>query len=138
MTEAPSEQERQVVARCLLVQGVLIGSVDDIWTHQSAWRALVTLRLCIKAIGMLYRGGHGVQASYIKAIVMQEDDLVGAPFCLDEMAEFLCDDAVARVYWDTRVLDRDFPHRCPHCGAAAYVGFLQVWCKARCAASKTR
>ncbi|MBV9125672.1 MAG: hypothetical protein JO112_20170 [Planctomycetes bacterium] len=138
MIGTPSAAERAMVARCLLLSGLRIGSVDEIWTHNDAWRALVTLRMCMDAIRMLVRGQHSVQASYVKAIVMQDDDLTDTPFALDEVAEFLLNDPQGRHYWDSRVEDKHFPHRCPHCDAAAFVGFLQVWCKARCAPSKTR
>ncbi len=138
MTKGPSPIERRLVARALLTGGVLIGNEDEIWTHSSALRALGTLRMCVEAIGMLYRGGHGIQPSYVKAIVMQEDGLSGAPFALEEVADFLLTDPEARAYWDGLLPDRHFPHRCPHCGAAAFIGFLQVWCKGRCPLSKTR
>jgi hypothetical protein len=138
VTDGPSSRERYLVYRCLLTQGVLIGDEDEVWTHPSADRALVTLRLCVDAIRMLYRGGHGVQASYLKALVMQEDGLDGMPFALDEMAEFLVEDVEARNYWDSRMADDRWPHVCPFCGGAAYVGYLQVECKGRCPQSKTR
>lgn len=129
----PSPQERELVGRCLLEQGVLIGSVDEVWTHPNASRALRTLRMCVDAIAELVRGGHGVKASYVKAVVMQTDGLSDFPFALDEVAEFLVEDGRARAYWDVRVPDRRrFPHRCPRCGAAAFVGFNLVDCKAGC------
>lgn len=138
MIDVPSAPERRLVARCLLDKGILIGNEEEIWTHQSAWRTLGTFRMCMEAIRMLYRGGHGVQASYVKAIVMQEDGLEGVPFALDEVAEFMLEDPECRMYWDGMLGDRHFPHRCPHCGAAAFIGLKEVWCKARCPESKTR
>lgn len=130
--------ERALVARALLESGILIGSVDEIWSHPSAYRALGTWRMCVEAITDLIGGGHGVQASFVKACVMQIDGLDSAPYALEEVAEFIVSDPIARMYWQSMVTDRDYPHRCPHCSAAAFVGFLQVDCKARCPASKPR
>jgi hypothetical protein len=126
------------VARCLIASGELYGDEDDVWTHHVAYRALATWRLCMEAISMLVRGKHAVQASYIKGIVMQEDGLADRPIFLDDIAEWMVEDAEARLYWQSLAPDERFPHRCPHCGSAAYVGFLQVSCKARCPSSKTR
>lgn len=134
----PSKIERALVARALLEGGVLIGSVDEIWTHPSAYRALGTWRMCIEAITDLIGGGHGVQPSFVKACVLQFDGISETPFALEEVADFIVSDPVARMYWQTLIPDVDYPHRCPHCSAAAFVGFLQVDCKARCVASKPR
>ena len=128
----PSRIERALVARALLEGAVLIGSPDDIWSSPLAFRALATFRMCVEAITELIGGGHGVQASFVKACVLQMDGLGGVPYALEEMAEFLVSDTVARMYWDGMTCDSRFPHRCPHCSSAAYVGFLQVDCKASC------
>jgi hypothetical protein len=137
--DEPSPMERALVARALCEQGVLIGTADDIWTHPSAYRALFTWRLCVDAISLLIGGGHGVQASFVKACVMQMDEVGGTvPFALDEIADFMMTDGVARLYWTCFVSDDDWPHRCPHCGAAAFVGYLLVDCRARCERSKPR
>lgn len=133
MIRGPTDKEYRLVARCLIQQGVLIGSHEQIWTHQSAWRALGTWRECIDAVTLLIGGRHGVEASFVKACVMQADGLDGVPFCLDEVAEFMVEDAEARAYWQAVTPDDRFPHRCPQCGCAAFIGFLQVECKARCA-----
>lgn len=129
----PSALEHKLVARCLLENGVLIGSHAEIWTSGIAWRALGTFRECIDAITLLIGGGHAVQASFVKACVMQADGLSEVPFCLDEIAEFMVNDPEARLYWHVRVRDDMYPHACPRCGSAAYVGFLQIECRARCA-----
>jgi hypothetical protein len=134
----PTKIERALVARCLLESGVLIGTVDEIWTHPNAYRAFETWRMCVDAIVELIGGGHGVQSSFVKACVMQFDGLSGVPYALEEVAEFLVTDPVARMYWDGLTLDSHYPHRCPHCRAAAFVGFNQVDCKARCVASMPR
>lgn len=120
--------------------GELIGSQDEIWSHPSAFRALATWRLCIRAIDALIAGKHGVQASFIKTHVMQSVSSLGnmVPFCLDSIAEFMVTDTMARLYWDSLTNDKHYPHRCPHCGAASFVGYLQVDCKARCPASHPR
>ncbi len=128
----PSPEEFRLVARCLLESGVLIGSPEEIWTHSSAFRALETLRECVDAIVQLIGGKHGVKASFVKACVMQADGLSEAPFCLDEVAEFLVHDGEARRYWQGHVSDDMYPHRCPVCGAAAFIGFLQIDCKGSC------
>lgn len=138
MSYEPTRIERALVGRCLLESGHLIGSIDEIWSVQKAYRALTTWRMCIDAIVELIGGNHGVQASFVKACVMQVDGLGEAPYALDDIAEFLIDDPVARMYWDGLTSDSHYPHRCPHCDAAAFVGFLQVECKARCEASVPR
>jgi hypothetical protein len=132
LIEIPSEKEMKLVARCMLESSILIGSQKDIWTHPSAWRMLTTFRECINAITTLIGGNHGVKASFIKACVMQSDGMSEVPFALDEVAEFLVDDNEARVYWQTMCIDDMFPHTCPHCGAAAYIGYLLVECKGKC------
>lgn len=134
----PTKAEKMLIARCLLECGELIGSVDDIWTSPRAYRALTTWRMCIDAIVDLIGGSHAVQASFIKACVMQTDGISATPAFLEEIAEFLVSDTLARLYWQSLVSDKHFPHRCPHCNAAAFIGFLQVDCKARCPASVPR
>lgn len=126
-----------LVARALMESGELIGSEDEIWSSPYAYRALVTWRLCIEAITELIGGGHGVQASFVKACVMHMDDMsTNAPYALDAIAEFMVGDTLCRLYWSALVSDQDYPHRCPHCNAAAFIGFLQVDCKACCPASR--
>lgn len=134
----PTRAERMLIAKCLMENGLLIGSESEIWTHPRAFQALGTWRMCVDAITELIGGGHGVQASFVKACVLQTDGLNGVPYALEEVADFLVTDTMARLYWDALVTDRRFPHHCPHCGAAAFVGFLQVDCKARCAESVPR
>jgi hypothetical protein len=135
----PTKAEKLLIARCLMESGLLIGdNADQIWTHPRAYRALATWRLCIDAIVELIGGRHGVQASFVKACVLQADGLDGVPFALEEVADFLVTDDLARLYWDALIGDTHYPHRCPHCQSAAFVGFLQVDCKARCPASVPR
>lgn len=129
---APTDWEWKLVARCMLEQHVLFGSFEEIWASPLTWRALGTWRECIDAISLLIGGSHSVKASFVKSCVMQADGISEAPYMLDEVAEFLVEDSEARVYWQAMCADDRFPHRCPHCGAAAYVGFLQVECKAAC------
>lgn len=45
-------------------------------------------------------------------------------------------DSIKRVQADVKECDEDFPHRCPHCEAAAFVGLTKVDCKAQCRRSK--
>lgn len=132
MFEGPTDKEYRLVARCFLESGTLIGSYEDIWSVPAAWRALGTFRMCMDAITLLIGGGHAVKASFVKACVMQTDGISEAPYLLDEMAEFLVDDDEARTHWQTFITEDRFPHRCPRCSAAAFIGFLQVECKARC------
>ena len=129
---SPSHKERRLLARCLLESGVLIGSVDEIWTHGIPWKALPTFRECVESITLLVGGGHAVRAPFVKSCVLQSTRVGFAPFCLDEIAEFLVADGEARDYWDGQVSDDMYPHRCPFCGAAAFIGFNQVECKASC------
>jgi hypothetical protein len=119
--------------------GLLIADdVDQVWTNPTAFRALVTWRMCVDAIVELIGGRHGVQSSFVKACVLQTEGLKSMPFGLEEIADFLVTDTMARLYWDAMLADMRYPHRCPHCSSAAYVGFLQVDCKARCPASAPR
>lgn len=135
----PNVLERDHVARFLLTDMILIGSVDEIWTHQTAFRALATWRLCIQAIQRLVAARQSVLPSYVKAVVMQLPDVVDSPFALDEIAEFMVTDERVRRYWDGLVLDRNYPLRCPLCKVgAAYVGMNEVDCKSRCADLKRR
>lgn len=135
----PSRAERLLVGRAVMESGLLIAdNIEQVWTHPSAFRALATWRMCIEAIVEIIGEKHSVQASFIKAVVMQTDGLKGYPYALEELADFLVSDTLARLYWDALVGDRHYPHRCPHCSAAAFVGFLQVDCKARCPASVPR
>lgn len=134
----PTKAERMLIARCMLENGLLIGNEAEIWTSPRAYKALGTWRMCVDAITELIGGGHGVQASFVKSCVLQTDGLGGVPYALEEIADFLVTDTMARLYWDALTTDRRFPHRCPHCDAAAFVGFLQVDCKARCPASVPR
>ncbi len=128
----PNEHERTLVWRCILESETLIGDIDDIWSHISSHRALVTMRLCVEAIGMLVRGKYSVQPSFVKSIVMQTDDIDRVPFLLEEMSEFLVADDEARAYWHTLMPDDRYPHECPFCGAAAFIGCISIDCKAKC------
>ena len=132
MMVGPSDDEFILIARCLLEQGILIGSHEEIWTHGSAWRALGTWRECVDAITLLAGGNHGIKASFVKACVMQADGIHETPFCLDEIAEFIVNDPDARKHWISMCSDDRYPHRCPRCNAAAFIGFNQVDCRARC------
>lgn len=132
MIRGPTKREHRIVARCLLENGILIGSPSEIWSHPSAWRALGTLRECVDAITLLIGGGHAVKASFVQACVMQADGISEVPFLLEEVSEFLVADPEARQFWQDMCNDDRFPHRCHVCGAAAFIGFLQVECKARC------
>ncbi len=121
------------MARCLADQGViLVESLEEVWYTGLGPRALGTWRECVDAITLLIGGGHAVQASFIKACVMQADGISEIPFCLDEVAEFLVDDHEARAYWQDMLPDERFPHLCPACGAAAYWGYNVIECKAGC------
>lgn len=129
----PTKTERTLVARCLMSAGILIGSEDEIWTHMSAARALQTMRLCVAAIQKLVSSKHGVQAAWIKAVVIQDIGKDPIPFALDEVAEFMVEDRMAREHWNTTVRDDHYPHTCPRCRiSAAFIGFNLIDCKARC------
>lgn len=132
MDLVPTPRERWLVYRCLLTEGVLLGNEQEIWSVPAAYRALATLRLCIDAIERLAIVGFSVDESNVKSVVMQTDGIDGYPFVLDEMAHYLINDQGARHYWQTRLQDERYPHVCDRCGAAAFVGFLQVECKAGC------
>jgi hypothetical protein len=116
----------------MLQQGLLIGNEEEIWTHQNAWRALGTFRECVDAITLLIGGSHGVEASFVKACVMQAEGLAGTPYALDEIAEFMVTDSECRHYWQTQTNDDRFPDRCPFCGGAGWIGFNLIECKGRC------
>lgn len=128
----PTTSERWHVYRCLLTEGVLIGNEEEIWSSQSAYRTLVTMRLCIDAIERLDTIGFQVSEESVKSIVMQTDDLDGIPFALDEMAHYLVMNDEARFYWQMRLRDDRFPHVCDRCGSAAFIGLNIIECKAGC------
>lgn len=130
----PSKIEKRHVWRAILIQDVMIISEEDLWAnHPIAFRALVTMRLCMDAIQRLIDGQHEVNAGFVKAVVMQGDDMDGeVPFMLDEMAEYLMTDEEARRWWQSQIADSRYPHRCPFCSAAAYIGFNQIECRALC------
>lgn len=132
----PTPSERNLIAKSLILCGELIGSVDDIWTHPNAFKALGTWRFCMEAIAELVSNRYTVMPSFIKSIVLKKCIATGWPYLLDEIAEFLVNDNAARRYWDGVISDPHYPHRCPHCNSAAFVGFLQIDCKVRCDASK--
>lgn len=135
----PTGSERFLLGRCILDANLLFADdVEQVWSQPTAFKALVTWRLCIDAIVELIGGRHGIQASFIQACVMQTDGLKSAPIWLEEISEYLVSNTLARLYWTALISDAHYPHRCPHCSAAAYVGFLQVECKARCSASTPR
>lgn len=129
----PSLKEQHLLSRCLIEAGVFPEtSTRQLWGSPLAWVAYSTWRECLDALTILIGGGHGVEASFVKACVMQADGISEVPYCLDEIAEFMVDDAEARAYWQQLCQDDMFPHVCPRCGAAAFVGFLIVECKAQC------
>lgn len=129
--DPPSAIEYELVARCLLSSGVLIGSPKEVWSHPGAARALRTMRRCVEVIEHLVASGSGITPSNIRAVVSR--GLYESPYCLEELAEFLVDDPRARAHWGSAVRDDMFPHRCPLCKrAAAFVGYNLVECKARC------
>lgn len=128
----PTLGESRVIVKFLIEKEMLGCSPDEVWQHGSAWRLLGTLRECIDAITLLIGGSHSVKASFIQACVMQADGISEVPFFLAELSEFLVEDGEARRFWQGMCTDDRFPHRCPRCGAAAFIGFLQVECKSQC------
>ncbi len=132
VTRVPSDTEYRLVARCMLENGILIGSHAELWGHGSAWLVLLTMRQCIEAITELIGGGHGVQKSFVKSCVMQMDGVTSVPYHLEDITEFLIDDSEARAYWQSLCTDDRYPHRCPACGMAAFIGFLLIDCKGEC------
>lgn len=136
---SPNAVERTLIARCLLNEGILIGSPSEIWSHPYSTRTLITWRECMEAIGVLTATKHAVHPSHIKSIVMRQRSADDIPLHLDEVADFLVKDNEARRYWDTAVTDERFPHRCPLCKTgAAFVGLNLVECKAKCSPSSSR
>jgi hypothetical protein len=45
-------------------------------------------------------------------------------------------EALRKLKEDAAKCDDDYPHKCPFCGNAAYVGATKIDCKARCEDSK--
>lgn len=130
--DKPSSEERWIVWKCLMDNGLLIGSLDEVWTHRNAWLLLTTLRECMDAISLIVGAGIAVHSETIKSCVMQSDGMDTAPFGLSYMAEFLYEDNRARTYWQSMTPDDKFPHKCPYCKSAAFIGFNMVDCKAKC------
>lgn len=128
----PTQKEKRLVWRCMNDQDIHYGDQDYIWSQGSAYQLLVTLRLCVESIVHLTNMHNEVTPDFVKTVVIQTNDLEGLPFCLDEMSMFLCIDAEAKSYWSTFCFDGAFPHKCPFCGAAAYIGLRMVDCRAMC------
>lgn len=136
--QPPTKAERHLVYRCLLTRHGLIGDEDDMWASPFAPPVLKALRTCVRAILNLIENREGVYASSIKMRVTSwwGTSAVGG---LDEMADFLVDDREAREYWQGLQPDSRYPHTCPLCGRSpAYVGFLTVECRSKCASSSSR
>ena len=132
MTIPPTQEERWIVWRCLLEGGLLIGSIDEVWTHQHAWNTFKTLHECMDALELIINANLSVNAITIRACVLQSDNVSSMPFAMREMSEFLVENDRARNYWQTHIATNMHPHRCPHCGAAAFIGFNLIDCLARC------
>lgn len=133
MTEMdPTPAERRLVYRCFLHQMILLGNEEEIWSVPDAWRMLNTLRSCVSGIEALTKVGFPVTPDGVMSATLLQVGVGPEPFHLADMAVHLCEDDEARLYWQTQLNDEKFPHRCPNCGAAAYVGFNQVDCRARC------
>jgi hypothetical protein len=128
----PSPKEKRIITRCMNEQDVVYGDTEYIWSQPSAYRMLATMRLCLDAIVNLANMHHEVNPSFIVAVVMQTNDMGEPPFGLTEMAEHLCTNTDARAYWVSMMTDGQYPHRCPFCGAAAYIGLRMIECKSEC------
>jgi hypothetical protein len=129
---SPSYGEKLIVAGAMMECGELIGSLEEIWTHPLAYKCLGTLRLCVEGIQRLVASKQAVDADSIKAVVMYHNGFQPAPYMLSDLAEYLTVNSYARLHWSTQVPDSMFPHRCPFCSAAAFIGFLQIECKNDC------
>ena len=130
-TDPPDPEEREIIAELMMSTGALIGTVDQIWTHPSSGRALVTMRRAIRAIDHLVRLGRALGATRVKMAItaLAEEGDEEYPFMLDETVKHLLEDGHARTYWDMLMPTKDYPHVCPRCGHACFIGFLQIDCK---------
>ncbi len=128
----PSDEERVIVAELFMHEQVLIGSVDEIWTHRDAPRLLTTVRRAIRGIAHLHRVGRVLGPSRLIATMESfpygpdEDD---PPFMGSDAVKYLLTDGHALLYWAKLMPDRGHPHSCPRCGAPAYIGLTRVECK---------
>lgn len=116
---------------CLIDAGALVGSVDEIMSTKMGREAHVTLRMCVDAVRYLIERKMALSRQNLKLIVCSE--CTSPPPNIDEMAAFFVDNKLARKFWRGRIQDPDlFPHVCPLCGGAAFIGFAQVDCRSRC------
>ncbi len=134
--DSPSYGERLIVAGAMLESGELIGSLEEIWTHPLAYKCLDSLRLCVVGIQRLVASKQAVDANNIRAVVMYHNGFNVPPYMLDDLAEYLVTNPYGKLHWQQSVPDSMFPHKCPFCQAAAFIGFLQVECKANCDGAK--
>lgn len=125
--------ERAITADCLLQNGILVGSLEEIMGHEIGIRSHETLRLCLDAVRHLAERRLSVTSTFVKTVVRSMVEF--EPLCLDEVASFIVGDRRSRRYWDGLVSDADHPHRCPHCHGAAFIGFTNVDCKSGCGGS---
>ena len=131
----PTNQERLVLWEMMLRSQALSGGLDEVWRHPATWRALGTMRRAVRSLDGLARLGRAVAASRVKRGMEGLPFLEGEedpPFMLDEVVEHLLCDGRAKDYWMRLMPDERFPHQCPLCGLAAFVGFTQVECRHGC------
>ena len=122
-------REREIVADIMASAENLIGSVDDLWTHPSARRIHTTLGLVVLGLFELVAAGRAIGMSRLRTAVYGIAPRGSELYALDEVMQHLMTDPKARCFWDDLMPDKSYPHRCPRCSLAAFVGFNRVSCK---------
>lgn len=125
--------ERRLVSRCLLESSVLICSEDDMLHHPLGFSGLVAFRFCVSSIGVLLSKKVAVSQPNVKltAIIEYGGELANIPL-INELSTFCVDDNAARAFWRGRIPMGSYPHMCPQCDSACFIGFNQIDCRLRC------
>lgn len=129
--ERIARRARRLVASCLLEEGILIGSLDDIMGHHLFPMALFTFRECNSAIEYILENRMSLTKQNIRLIANSHTQ--SRLEYLDEIVDLCLNNTLARMFWRSRVPDPElYPHRCPDCLGAAFIGIVSIDCRSRC------
>lgn len=134
----PNTEESWIVWNCFLQFGILLGSEEEVWSHQFAFAGLKTMRLLVETIKFFAKENQEISVYNLETYLLKNNvEFNNDQYSYSsEMSDFLIYNPRARVYWQSLLKDDKFPHLCPFCGRAAYIGFMQIECKAKCDAKR--